>query len=261
MKRTCKIILLFGFVLSSCTIVNKFAGADIDPEQFDLACKARMLEVKYNGMEKQLKYVARSNEILNSDFVFKINESLLNKLAEQYENVCGWLDDENSFFIKSTKISLNFGSAIGSISLIAHNYKHNVDVNLVTDCIVEFEKSEALNNLKAIPKLKMKLIPYNINVDVSSSGILAYFKEIVQNLVKINLANLENSLPPIEIPLEFENKIEMPSIRYVNKEKVNFVLFTYKQKIEIKINLKDILILDGFAIITGNLLRFDLGKE
>lgn len=254
-------LILFPFVLSACSIVNKFAGADLDPEQFDLARKARMLEVQSSTIEKQLNYISKSHNILKSDFVFKINESLLNKLAEQYEGLGGWLDAENSFIIQSAKISLKFGSATGSISLIAYNHKHNVDVHLVSDCIVELEKSRSIDKSNSIPKVRMKLIPYNINVDVTSTGIFAYFKEIVRNLVKINLANLENSLPPLDIPLEFETNLEIPGINYINKEKVNFILYTQKQKIVINIKIKDILIFNGFAVITSNLSRFDLGKE
>lgn len=254
-------LIFFPFVINACSIVNKFLGADVDPEQLDLARKARMLEVQSTAIENQLKYIARSNNILKSDFVFKINESLLNKLAEQYVGVGGWLDTENSFIIQSTKISLKFGSASGSISLIAHNHKHNVDVHLVSDCIVELQESNSVDKSNSFPKVRMKLIPYNINVVVLSTGIFAYFKEIVENLVKINLVNLENNLPPIEIPLEFNSNVEIPGINYINKVKVNFILFTDKQRIVINIKVKDILIFDGFAVITANLSRFDLGRE
>lgn len=254
-------LILFFFVLNACSIINKFVGADVDPEQFDLARKARMLEVQSTAIEKQLNYIAKSNNILKSDFVFKIKDSLLNKLAEQYEGIGGWLDTENSFIIKSTKIAFEFGSASGSIALIARNHKYNLDVHLVSDCIIELEKSESADKSNSIPKVRMKLIPYNINVDVSSTGVFAYFKEIVRNLVKINLANLENNLPPIEIPIEFQTNVEIPSINYINKEKVNFILFTEKRKIMINIKIKDILFFDGFAVITANFSRFDLSGE
>lgn len=250
--------LFFLLVLSSCSLVKKFAGADIDPEQFALARKAQMLKIQSNSIESQFNHLANKNPNLQSDITFKINESFLNKLAVQYKNRTGWLDNETSFVIEDVRITLNFGSAIATISLFAHNKKYNTDVNLVSDCIVHFEKSDSVISTNETPMLKMKLTPYNINVAVESKGIIGYFKEILQNRIKISLANLENSLPAIQIPLSFENKIEIPPINLVNNEKVNFKLTSSKHQIITTTRIDDFLVFDGFVMICANIIKYDI---
>lgn len=251
-----RIIILLTLLVLSCSIVRKFAGADIDPEEFALARKARMLEVQSTAFEKQLNYLSKGGVNQQADIVIKINESFLNKLASQYNNASGWLDNENSFTIQSTKIALSFGSATASISLLAHNHKYNVDVNLVSDCIVQLERNDTTIAVNISPVLKMKLVPYNIDVDVAAYGVVSYFKEIVKNLVKINLGNLEKSLPPIQIPLEFENKINIPQVDFLNKEKVNLQFTSKSREISLNAQIKEILIFDGFALISANFNHF-----
>lgn len=245
-----KVLLLIVIVVSlasldGCFLAKKIAGADIDNEQFDKAREAKMLEVKAKNLESLSRKLDKGSNAWNFDLVFNFSEEMLNKIIRQYDSTSGWFDNETKYFIKNMQLKVENGSAIVSIGMIAKSLKYNVDVDLITDCVLSFE---IINN-----ELQLHLEPFNISPSVKASGMLSSADELIKNLIKINLANLEKSLPQMKIPVNFTNKIPLRKNVIEIRDKVNLQINIPESQISYKINLKDVICLSGNVLVTMNI--------
>lgn len=248
-----KLILILFFsaiALQGCSVFKKIAGADIDPEQFEKARQARMLEVKFQYSAKLAKRLTEGEPLDNADISFFLSESFLDKLVNQYVGAKGWLDNTTNYTVQSIDLTLHNGSAIATLKLDARSEKFNVDVKLTMDCILALEQKE--KDITAI------IEPFNISPDVDAKGILGGTDEIIANLVKINLAQMGKNFPPIKIPVEFINKFEMNDTNMEIKDKVNLIVKSPKRSINYSLRLKEILIFEGKAFISLNLVNTEV---
>lgn len=228
------IIILASIILQSCGIIKKIAGADIDPLQFDKAREAKVLEVQFLAATTLAKRLNEGKPLDNADINFYLSESFLNKIAQQYDSTEGWLDPSTSYKILNSKISLYNGSAIATLTMFAHNTSYNVDVMLSMDCLVTFKM---LKN-----ELEMSLEPFNISPIADAKGLLGGTDEIIENLIKINLANLSKNFPPLKIPLSFNNDFLLAKASINIKDKINMNVSYNDYPIKFNLKLDEILI-------------------
>jgi hypothetical protein len=241
-------ILLYN--IEGCFILKKMTGSDIDPVQFQKAREAKMLEVKSQALTQLTNRLQQNNPIENSDITIYINQELLNKIAQQYVSATGWLDEATSYEIKSVNLILNSGSAIASLGLNAYNKTHNVRVDMTLDCIMTFE---IVNN-----ELTTKLEPFNISPSVTAGGILASADEIISNLIKINLANLNKNFPPLKIPINFANNVIISENKTDIRDKVNLSINSPKRSINYNFKIKEVLVFEGRLFISLNIENIEV---
>jgi hypothetical protein len=142
-------------------------------------------------------------------------------------------------------VKVENGTAIASIGMIAQSLKYNVDVDLITDCVLSFEiKNE---------ELQLHLDPFNIAPHVKAGGMLGSADELIKNLIKINLANLEKTLPQMKFPLTLDNKIPLRKNDIEIRDKINMSISTPDTQISYKVRLKDVLCLKGSVLVTMNI--------
>lgn len=242
--------IFFALLLTSCGIIKKIAGADIDPVQFDKAREAKMMEVKFLAATSLAKRLNEGNPPENADISFYLSEAFLNKIAMQYDSSEGWLDPATSYKILKTKLTLFNGSAIATLTLLAHNNSYNVDVSLSMDCIVTFKM---LKN-----ELEMNLEPFNISPIADAKGLLGGTDEIIENLIKINLANLSKSFPPLKIPLSFTNDFLLEKANINIKDKVNMVVSYNDYPIKYSLKLNEILIFKGKVFVAMSIDKVEV---
>lgn len=240
-----KLLILLSFAAiaagaTSCVLVEKIAGADVDEERFRAARLAKMLELRQNAAEKLRKRLAAGDPIENADALVNLSEAFLNRLAEQYNSTRGALDESMTYVVRSVELDLDFGSAIVSLDMRASHSGYGVDVDLTTDCVMSFEKKDEF--------LVLRLEPFNISPNVETGVLLAGTKNIIKNLVKVNLAELEKKFPPIKIPLELNSSIDVPANSSSIRDKINLDVEIPARKIEYGFKLKEILILEGRVV-------------
>lgn len=249
-KRLFIVIIICSISITGCFIVKKITGADIDEEQFDKAREAKVTLVKANNLEALSKKLDNKSELLDFDVFISINEILLNKILHQYDSTSGWFDSDTRYFIDKMILKVENGSSIVSIIMIAHSNKYNVDVNLITDCLLSFEISGT--------ELLLHLEPFNISPYVEVKGLLSSADELIKNLIKVNLANLEKNLPQMKVPLSFNNVIAIPKNSIEIKDKINMRIDIPTQNINYKLKIKDILCIDENVLITMKIERVEV---
>ena len=252
-KKNFILMLFFIFIIYSfngCFILKKIAGADIDEEQFDKAREAKMLSVKANNLEILSKKLEKNSGLGNFDIVFVLNESLLNKIIHQYDSTSGWIDIDTKYFIDKMLLKVENGSALVSIAMIVNSLKYNVDVNLITDCLLSLEI--------AGNDLLIHLEPFNITPDVKAQGLLSSADELIKNLIKINLAELEKKLPQMKIPITFDNSVTIEKNSYEIKDKINMRIDVPKSNINYKLKLKDVICLEKSVLVTMNIEKVEV---
>jgi len=239
-----------AMMLNGCFIAKKIAGADIDAEQFARAREAKMYEIRSVSSGNLARRIAKGDSFDNADITFYLSEDFLNKIAAGYNEASGWLDGSTPYLIKKVDIKLHNGSAIASVAMIAKNTKYNVDVFLTMDCILTFQ---AVGN-----DLALKMEPFNISPNVSTGALLSSAEEIIQNLIKINLANIGNSMPQIKIPMNIENKMYIPGSRTTIKDKVNLLVVSPQRELGYKLKITDILFFEKKTLVALNIEKVEV---
>ncbi len=231
--------------MSGCSLVKRAAGADIDPVAFLKAREARISEVKLREGLVLVKRLGNKDPIDNADFVFTVNGSLLGRIASQFVGVSGRLDDDNSFVVDSVALSVHNGYCLASLRLKAENHSYGVSLNLFMDClaVLEYSKNELL----------LRLEPFNISPEVSTGFLLSGLKETIGNLVMINLGDLGSKFNSLKVPLNFEKDITIEKTEYKVRELLNADITIPEKKIFLRMTLKEVLFLEGRAVIALNL--------
>ncbi len=237
-------ILIPLLLLSSCTIVKKITGTDIDPVRFEKAREAKMLEIRSEFAGKMAKKII-DRTFDKSDITISISQSFINQIVKEYIGSTGQLDQNTSFVINNITPTLNYGSAIISIELEAFNSSHNVTVFLAMDCILAFatDKNE----------INIRFEPFNIAPVAVTKGLLSSASEIIENLIKINLADLSKKFPPITLPINFKNNFEIKETNTKISDKINLAIKVPERKINYTVSINDIFIFTDNILIALNI--------
>jgi hypothetical protein len=245
------VIIVSSFLfISGCSLVYKIAGADIDPLQFEKARQAKVLEVRMNSLAKLSSKLALRKNLDDDDFTFYLSQDLLSKIVAQYRGISGWFDNSTSFKVNYTELSLQNGSAIVSLDLSAYNSSYNVDVNLIMDCQITFDK---LND-----DLYIRLEPFNITPKVNAYGLLSSADEIIQNLIKKNLADTEKNFPPLKIPIDISNEINIEQSKSEVRDKLDLNIIASPKKLLYRLKLSDVLIFENAAVVSMNIEKVEV---
>lgn len=227
--------------MPGCFILHQIAGSNIDEEQFDKARQAKILDLQLKSALKLKDRLSSGEDIEKSDIFLVLEEKFINKILDQYNSSKGWLDKSTSYVINSVDLKIFCGSAVATVNMTAYNNIHNVDVDLNLDCLLTIEQSKK--------DLQLKLEPFNIAPKVTTRGIYSAAEDVIKNLVKINLGELGNSLPGLNIPVILDEKILLPGSKTDIKDKINFTIENPKRHISFKMKIKELLFIEGKALI------------
>lgn len=245
------IILLISMFLSSCSIIKSIAGVNINPEQFHFAQRAKMIELKAKSAETLLQKLNAGQNLENSDFVVYLSSSIVKRLLEQYINSTGWLDESTNYVIKGTSVLLDNGSSDIKLMLDAFNKKYSVNVELELNCVLAFKTVK--DKIYIVPE------PYDISPVVKPGSIIAdAFDDIIESLVKINLADIGKQFPNLEIPVSFSDKMDFDETNVKIQDKMNLSISSPKRSIVYDLKLKDILVFDSAVFISLNAVKTEL---
>ncbi len=248
-------VVTFSLLLAGshgCTIIKKLSGSDIDAEQFAKAREAKISEIRLKNLERLTARLQSGNDIYNSDFNFALSRDLITKIVRQYENSSSWLDEDTPYRIKTVSVELNNGSAIASLAIQAYNKFYKVNVNLVMDCLISVEPSGS--------DLEIKIEPFNISPNVKAGWTPEIFEEIIGDIIKLNLADIGNKLPPLKIPLDIENNFEIKGDDIVVKDKINLLINNPSRTINFKLRLQDVLIFSEAVFLSLNIDKVGVSK-
>lgn len=242
-----KLILLFCIIplVSGCTLVEMITGANFDPDQFALYRQSKIKELQLKSAKILNERLEKNSSLKEADMVITLNEGILNKLLDQYENATGLLDKDTEYLIKDVKLSLLNGVAIASINLLAHNEKFDVNVDLLMDCLIMIQSQDN--------DLALKLEPFNITPVIETKGVYNSAKGIINKLIKLNLGEISKKLPKINIPVNIDNEVAIKGSKTEIKSKINLTIDNPDRKIQYKLTIKEILFLRDKVLVSLNL--------
>ena len=235
-----------------CFILRPIAGANIDIDQLQKAREAKMMEVRYDGAQRLQQRLSGGDDIHNADVTFYFTERLLNKAASQLDSTTGWLDSLTSYSIRNIRVQLYHGSAIATVSMAAYNHEYDVDVHLLLDCILTFKIDSG--------KFFATLEPFNVVPNIKAAGMISSLDGIIQDIVTMKLSSLNDNLPPIQFPVDFNNQFPVASNTVHVRTGMNMDISTPPQTLKYSLALKEVLIFREKLFIAMNVRKVGVGK-
>lgn len=240
-------VLFAGTVSHGCVLLRTFAGANVDLDQLHAAREATALNVRLDGARRLSDRMAKGDSITNADLTFFFSEQLINNAAAQLDSTSGWLDSLTSYTIKSIRVKLYNGSAIATITMAAFNHRYDVDVNLVMDCLLSFSIDSGT--------FYARLEPFNVVPTVKAGGAIASFEGIIQDIVTMKLSTLSNQLPPIQFPVDFNNRFPVQGGMVAVRSGMNLDISTPTYSLMYSLELKDVLIFQEKLFVAFDVKR------
>lgn len=240
-----------AFSLNSCVIGRKMVGADFNQEEFSKYREAKISELRYQKA-KELDAKINSTSPVKPEIQLSLNKAMLEKIGRQYVNSTGWIDNATSYVIKNMKTELNYGSALMTFSILAHNNNYNVDVDLLMDCVIGFEfKNE---------DLILQLEPFNITPIAKAGGLLSATEDLIERMVQKNLASMSTSYPPFKFPLNIKKEYVLQSTKMKVRDKINMDIESPEKKVDYTINVADISIFEDAVQVGLNIAKVEVRK-
>lgn len=232
MRLTIGCIVAVTLLFAGCFAIRPIAGADVDMEQLSKAREAAVMTVRYEAALDLSRRIAAHGTGDAADMSLSLTEAALNKAAVQLDSSSGWLDSVTTYRIVHTAIAVHNGSAIATITLTAHNDEHDVDVDLVMDCLVtlRFEKS----------MLKAHLAPFNIAPEVTAHGLKKLASGIIRDIIAIRLDAVAGTLPSIEIPIELHNHLTVPGSDLGVRNGLNMTVHVDQRTLTYDMTIRDV---------------------
>lgn len=238
------IVVVLG-TFPGCMVVKKLVGADIDPEQYAAAREARMMEVRADNTAKLAQRLKKGPVEQRPDATMHLHESFLQDIARQYVGTRGRLDDATRYTVDSVQVRITEGSALATLALTAVNSRYDVTVQLAMDCILLLDLRD--------DTLRMRIEPFNIAPVVTAEGLLASADDLIRDLLKVELASLGSSYPPLTIPVNFSNAFTLKSSSLSVRQQINLDVDISERKVTWGIKLTELLFLNHSAWLTFSL--------
>lgn len=232
MHKTLLLSLPFVLMLAGCFAVRPLTGTDVDLNQLALAREAAVMNVRYDAAKDLSLRLADRRSADAADMTLSLSEAVLNKAAVQLDSTSGWLDPVTKYRILHTSIAVHNGSAIATLSLSAHNDEHNVDVDMVLDCLVTLRIEKTM--------LKAHLEPFHIAPEVSAHGLKKLASGLIRDLISIRLSAIAGTLPSIDIPIELHNQVTLPGNDVVIRNGMQMGIHTGERTLSYDMTITDV---------------------
>lgn len=237
------ILPLSGLSVSGCAIVSKSFGSGIDQERFDAARTSKMYEALLASATKQAERLEK-NQGRTPDVRLFVREAALQEITNAYVGAQGKADENTSYRINKIDVGMQYGRLLAHAELDAVNSKYKAGCRLIMDCLMTIESENG--------SLKLRLEPFNITPIVSS----IYSKKaerVLEDIIKVNVANIGKSLPQPALPLEFSNSFTAPEGKFLVHNKVNLEITNKPIKLDYKLKVLAVNFFDGYAVIEADM--------
>jgi hypothetical protein len=232
-------LLVVAVGLTGCFVARPLAGASVDMEQLQAAREASVLTKRFEQALLLQQKLRKKDLIESADCRITIGQEALNKAAARLDSTEGLLDSVTTYRIRRTRIALYNGSAVASISLLAHSNEYNIDVDLAMDCLLVFSIDG--------DRLTASFEPFNIAPDVSAHGLKALAAPIIRDLIamKISMA----AIPPIELPVDLSQEAVIPALHASVKSGLAMEISMPKRVLRSSLRIKDVLVLEERVLV------------
>ncbi len=234
-KQFILLLLLLAFIaLSSCSIINSMMGVNFNNEDFALYREAKITSLRLSKTKELEKKLTNQTK---SDIEVILSYDMLKKVLSQYIGANGYLDEATSYTISDMKLTLHNGSGISSLYIKANNKAYGVDVDLIMDCLLSFELKDTV--------LLTSIEPFNISPIVKTGTLLSSTQDLIERLIKMNLATISDSYPPVTLPLTFKQSFILNKQKTEIRNTINMDISLNSSKVDYNIKLKDIFIFNN----------------
>ena len=233
-------ILTLMLVVNSCTMFDVVSGANIDEERFALHREAKTKEIRVKKGNEVLNRIKNNDIYENSDISMILSKEMLNDFVKCYDGTKGYLNSTTSYVIDSTKIQLLNGCAIATIYMKSYESNHKINVDLIMDALITLKKVDNF--------VQSEIEPFNI-MPVVDKGVMVLSSGAIENLIRINTADMNQKMPPMKIPLTINNEFKMDKVDFVVKDNINFKMFSPERILSYNLRSNEPLILKDKVII------------
>jgi hypothetical protein len=191
-------------LLGGCGYLGSLVGLGPDPERIALERRVAMLERRNDAALAMTARLAETNPLERAPMLITISERAVRDVLQLLREYSDTLDDGSSYVIRSVAVDLAPGSAIVTMEMEFDRPSDALHANLLTDCLLSFDEAPG--------GVAMRLVPFNISpyveVDTWLPGVDAY----AEALTTEQIAKLESTLPPLNIPLSMSGRMEMTGV-------------------------------------------------
>lgn len=253
MSRHCATLILcivLCIFTPGCSVVRSVTGTEVDAERFANAREAQALALRVEKAMELASYLETNDPYDNGSMTVQLGSRFLNHIAQWYKGKKGRLDEDTRYTVDSISVALHHGSATATLALTAKHESYGIELGLFMDCQVLIEK--------AGEKLKFILEPYNIRPVVESTGFLVGTATMIENIVKMKLANLADDFPPLTLPLVFENRMELDNQHFSVRKQINMDISIPRRAIDYQYSISDILLMREAVFVILTLDKVDV---
>lgn len=244
--------ILVTVVLASggCGAIRTLTGTNLDAEQFAKAREAKVMQVRLQKANEVAQRLQAGSPYNSGSMTIQLSAAFLNSIAQWYSGRTGWLDKSTKYTVDTVNVELHNGSASASLGLRAWQDTYGVEMRLVMDCLLDISNSGE--------DLTFTLEPYNISPAVSSTGFLVGTGTMIENIVKMKVGSISKDFPPMKIPLDFENTVQIDNQQFPVRERINLDVSIPRRLIDYAFTIGDVLILKDAVLVSLQLTKSEV---
>jgi len=236
------LVVVSALTAGGCGLVRTLTGTNLDAEQFSKAREAKVLQVRLQKANEVAQRLQAGSPYNSGSMTIQISETFLNSIAQWYAGRTGWLDRNTKYTVDTVNVELHNGCASASLGMRAWQDTYGVEMRLVMDCLLDISKSGK--------DLTIELEPYNISPAVSSTGFLVGTGTMIENIVKMKVGSISKDFPPLKVPLNFENTVQIDNQQFPVREKINLDVSIPRRLIDYSFSIGDVLILKEAVFVS-----------
>ncbi len=229
-----------------CALVREIAGVEFDKEAFDLARQAKVLELHAERLARQAKTLANNDILEKTDFLFLISEDGVQAFADRLDSITDTLDDQTSYTIRHVRVSLQDGAAFATIDAHVNARGYGVGIDVVMDAILVFTLRE-----QGVVEGRFEL--FNISPKITKEGIFLGNEELLENILRRELAEIGRKLPVFQVPVTMPGIVPIKGTRVEVITRPRFVLTSPNRLARYRLRLVHSLFFDGKALLAFSL--------
>lgn len=233
------LLLALALGMTGCFVARPLTGTSIDMEQLQAAREAAVFMKRYEQALLLQQKMRKQGLIESADVRITIGQDALNKAAARLDSTEGMLDSVTTYRIRRTRIRLYNGSAVASISLIAHSNEYNIDVDLAMDCLLVFSVDGE--------RLTAAFEPFNIVPDVSARGLKALAAPIIRDVIAMKISM--TAIPPIELPIDLLQETVIPPLHASVTSGLAMEITMPKRVLHSTLRIRDVLVLEERVLV------------
>lgn len=232
-------VICLAIVHGGCFVARPIVGASIDLEQLKASRESAVLALRVEQAEALERRLTNRRLFDDSDARVCVSQDAINKAAARLDSTEGRLDSVTTYRIRRTRIKLYNGSAVASVSLLAHSEEYNIDVDLAMDCLLTF-------SIKA-DRLSASFAPFNISPDVSASGLKALAAPMIRDIITMKIST--TAIPPVELPIDLSQDTIIPALQASVRSGLAMEISMPRRVLRSSFRITDVLVLEGRVLV------------